>query len=419
MPVRTATTSAIACSSTTMPPARGSGPTRSVGLLDRGQLALEAVDALLDLTGVLVGLGVDGRLLLGTQVLDLGAQPVGGGADVIQPQPRPGLIDQVDRLVGQTVFADVAVRQTRRCLQRLVADLHAVMLLVLRAQAVQDLDGVLDRGLLDHHGREAPGKRGIVLDPAVLGQRRGTDHPQLTASQHRLEHACGVHRALGATGAQDGVQLVDEQDDLCPRRRRPPASAAFSRCSKAPRNWVPATMPARSSAMTRTPRSGSGTSFSAIRRARPSAIAVLPTPASPISAALFLRRRVSVSTTCSISLVRPMTGSTRPARASAVRSVPNSSRVCVAERCRVCAPWRAPEIGHPGRRPDRPPAHRTAAPRPPHEHTARTATRPAVRPPRRTSPGQRPVAHHTCHRAGRPGGSFSQKPRNSPIRFQI
>ena len=146
-------------------------------------------------------------------MLDLGAHPVGGSADVIQPQPRPGLIDQVDRLVGQTVFADVAIRQTRRCLQRLVADLHAVMLLILRAQAVQDLDGVLDRGLLDRHGREAPGKGRIVLDPAVLRQCRGTDHPQFAPSQHRLEHACGVHRALGATGTQDGVQLVDEQDD--------------------------------------------------------------------------------------------------------------------------------------------------------------------------------------------------------------
>ena len=37
------------------------------------------------------------------------------------------------------------------------------------------------------------------------------------------------------------------------------SSRAFSRCSKAPRNWVPATIPARSSATTRTPRSGSGT----------------------------------------------------------------------------------------------------------------------------------------------------------------
>ena len=50
---------------------------------------------------------------------------------------------------------------------------------------------------------------------AVLVQRGGADHPQLTAGQHRLEHVGRVHRALaGRAGADDGVQLVDEGDDL-------------------------------------------------------------------------------------------------------------------------------------------------------------------------------------------------------------
>ena len=35
---------------------------------------------------------------------------------------------------------------------------------------------------------------------------------QLAAGQHRLEQVAGVHRALGGAGADDGVQLVDEQD---------------------------------------------------------------------------------------------------------------------------------------------------------------------------------------------------------------
>ena len=43
-------------------------------------------------------------------------------------------------------------------------------------------------------------------------------------------------------------------------------------------------------------------------------MAVLPTPGSPISTALFLRRRARISTVCSISPSRPMTGSMRPAR---------------------------------------------------------------------------------------------------------
>ena len=37
---------------------------------------------------------------------------------------------------------------------------------------------------------------------------------QLAPRQHRLDHVAGVHRALGGAGTDDGVQLVDEGDDL-------------------------------------------------------------------------------------------------------------------------------------------------------------------------------------------------------------
>src|ERR1700674_2235055 len=55
---------------------------------------------------------------------------------------------------------------------------------------------------------------------------------------------------------------------------------------------------------------------SLIRRASPSAIAVLPTPASPTRRGLFLRRRQSTWITLSSSCSRPMSGSIRsdPAR---------------------------------------------------------------------------------------------------------
>ena len=59
-----------------------------------------------------------------------------------------------------------------------------------------------------------------------------------------------------------------------------------------------------------------------MRRARPSTIAVLPTPGSPMSTGLFLVRRDSTWMTRRISSSRPMTGSIFPARASSVRSRP-------------------------------------------------------------------------------------------------
>eukprot|EP01033_Poteriospumella_lacustris_P001335 gene1334-gene1596 len=64
----------------------------------------------------------------------------------------------------------------------------------------------------------------------------------------------------------------------------------------------------------------SGTSPLIIRCARPSTIAVLPTPGSPIKTGLFLRRRARTLMTRRISSSLPMTGSNFPCSANAVKS---------------------------------------------------------------------------------------------------
>ncbi len=53
---------------------------------------------------------------------------------------------------------------------------------------------------------------------AVLVERRRADRPQLAPRQHRLEHVRRVDGPLGRPGADDRVQLVDEEDDLAGRR---------------------------------------------------------------------------------------------------------------------------------------------------------------------------------------------------------
>ncbi|KFM28535.1 hypothetical protein F751_0276, partial [Auxenochlorella protothecoides] len=65
----------------------------------------------------------------------------------------------------------------------------------------------------------------------------------------------------------------------------------FSRSSNSPRYLVPATSRPRSRVTTCLPSIVSGTSPAAMRWARPSATAVLPTPGSPIRHGLFLVRR--------------------------------------------------------------------------------------------------------------------------------
>ena len=73
-------------------------------------------------------------------------------------------------------------------------------------------------GSLDQHRLEPALERRILLDVlAVLVERGRADRVQLAAREHRLEHVRRVDRALGRARADDGVQLVDEQDDLALR----------------------------------------------------------------------------------------------------------------------------------------------------------------------------------------------------------
>ena len=165
---------------------------RVVGLLlQRELLDLELADAPRDLVE------------LGRHGVDLNAQL------------RRRLVDEVDGLVGQEAPGDVAVRQHRRRHQRGVLNAHLVVRHVALGQPAQNGDGVLDRGLAHEHGLEAALQRGVLLNGgAVLVERGGADQAQLAPGQHGLDHLPGVHGALGRTGADDRVQLVDEGDDL-------------------------------------------------------------------------------------------------------------------------------------------------------------------------------------------------------------
>ena len=82
------------------------------------------------------------------------------------------------------------------------------------AQAPQDRDRILYCGGVYQHRLEAPLQRGVLLDvPAVFVERGRADAVQLAASQHGLEHIARVGRSLGLASADDGVQLVDKEQD--------------------------------------------------------------------------------------------------------------------------------------------------------------------------------------------------------------
>jgi hypothetical protein len=196
---------------------------------------------------------------------------------------------------------------------------NPVVHLVALLEPAQDADRVGNRGLADVHGLEAALERGVLLDVAVLGERGRADHAQLAAGEHRLEHVGGVHRALGAAGADHGVQLVDEGDDpalggldLLEHRLEALLELAAVLRPRDHRGEVELHQPlvleqGRDVALD----DAAG---------EPSTMAVLPTPGSPISTGLFLVRRTSTWMVRRISSSRPMTGSSLPSRAWAVRS---------------------------------------------------------------------------------------------------
>ena len=150
--------------------------------------------------------GVDG----GLERLDLGREVEGADAGA-----GAGLVHDVDGLVGQVARGDVAVREADGLLEGGVGELALVVLLVLVADAAEDAHGVLGRGVVDLHRLEAALEGGVLLDVlAVLGERGRADALDLAAREGGLEDVGRVHRALGGAGADDGVDLVDEEDDV-------------------------------------------------------------------------------------------------------------------------------------------------------------------------------------------------------------
>ena len=184
--------------------------------LQIGELLLELLQALVRRLVLFLAQRLALDLELHDAALDL--VELGRHRVDLHAQLRRRLVDQIDGLVGQEAIRDVAVRQHGRRHQRRVLELHAVVDLVALAQAAQDADRVLDRRLADHHRLEAPFERGVLLDVlAVFVERRRADRVQLAAREHRLQHVRRVHRAFGRAGADHGVQLVDEEDDLALR----------------------------------------------------------------------------------------------------------------------------------------------------------------------------------------------------------
>ncbi len=81
-------------------------------------------------------------------------------------------------------------------------------------QALQDLNGFLDAGFFDIDFLETARERVVFLEHAAKFCIRGrTDTLKITRCQHRFDQVGCIHDAAGRrTGADDGVDFIDEQD---------------------------------------------------------------------------------------------------------------------------------------------------------------------------------------------------------------
>src|SRR5439155_415399 len=167
--------------------------------------------------GELVLLRLHGLLLLGDDAVQLALRVlhVGRHGRVAQANAARRLVHEVDRLVRQEAVGDVPLGEFGRCLYRVLGDRDLVVVLVARANPHEDRLRLFDRGLLDHDRLEPALQGGVPLDVlAELVQGRRADALQFAARQRRLQDVRRVDGPFRRPGADERVQLVDEEDDV-------------------------------------------------------------------------------------------------------------------------------------------------------------------------------------------------------------
>ena len=162
-------------------------------------------------------LGVDGAVdlfgdLLQSQLDFLQLRRRRGGSEL---HPRTGLIQHINRLVGQETVADIAIGLIHRAGDGLIVVDDAVVLLVALAEPVDDAQRLCFARRVDLHALESPRQSPVLLDVlAVLLGSRCADALQFTARQRRLENSRRIQRALCRARPDQRMELIDKDENL-------------------------------------------------------------------------------------------------------------------------------------------------------------------------------------------------------------
>ena len=184
-----------------------------------GFLELLIQDALLvaQTRGLFVALGANHTALLVLDVLDLflNLDDFFGNIDVGQVHAAAHLVQGIDGLVRKVTVGDVAACECHTCLKGLIGVLDTVVLLVLVLDVVEDLNRLFNGGGFHHDFLEATFQRSILFNVlAVFVQRRGTNALDFATRKGWLEHVGRVQRPAGTPCTYNGVDFVDEEDDI-------------------------------------------------------------------------------------------------------------------------------------------------------------------------------------------------------------
>src|SRR5438552_3033192 len=124
-----------------------------------------------------------------------------------------GLVDQVNGLVRHVAIRDVATCHLGCSLDCLIGNRQAMMGFIAFADALENLNRLLDGRLTDNDFLETPLQSGITLDVlAVLVESGSTNSLQLTTSKRRVEHIGRINSTLSSTSTKKCMHLVNEDD---------------------------------------------------------------------------------------------------------------------------------------------------------------------------------------------------------------
>ena len=127
---------------------------------------------------------------------------------------RTDFVNYVQRLVRQLAVVDVAGRQFHGRTKRFGGVADPMVFFEIGLEPAQNLDRVLDTGLIDVDLLEPPRQSPVLLEITSVFLIGGRAHAtQVAAGQGGLEDVRRIHgTARSGAGADDGVNLIDEQD---------------------------------------------------------------------------------------------------------------------------------------------------------------------------------------------------------------